>query len=287
MTIEQRRGLHRAIAKRLELQHADDLTPVLGLLAHHWRQTGEAETAVCVSRARRRTGVQCRGKRGDDPSGRRGGCADARTCPADRGSPARPVALVARVRARACGPHAGRQCGPARRAVVARPADSIDEGRGRDRIDHRPGASGLSPDRGRAGSDRASARRGAAGSQLVSPLHGGAVEPPGAPLVPGSRGAMPERVGIGGHLAGDRHRLRQCRLLGRPARSQPACGAVLRARPLDGRGQRAGGCRGVLLPVARHLRSVGWIVGRGRAFDIGQGSSPTAAPATRAGSRPG
>jgi class 3 adenylate cyclase/tetratricopeptide (TPR) repeat protein len=46
MTIEQRRGLHRAIARRLELQHADDLTPVLGLLAHHWRQTGEAGTAV-------------------------------------------------------------------------------------------------------------------------------------------------------------------------------------------------------------------------------------------------
>ena len=46
MTIEQRRGLHRAIARRLELQHADDLTPVLALLAHHWRQTGEADTAV-------------------------------------------------------------------------------------------------------------------------------------------------------------------------------------------------------------------------------------------------
>jgi class 3 adenylate cyclase/tetratricopeptide (TPR) repeat protein len=46
MTIEQRRGLHRAVARRLELQHGDDLTPVLGLLAHHWRQTGEAATAV-------------------------------------------------------------------------------------------------------------------------------------------------------------------------------------------------------------------------------------------------
>ena len=46
MTIEQRRGLHRAIARRLELQHADDLTPVVGLLAHHWRHTGEAGTAV-------------------------------------------------------------------------------------------------------------------------------------------------------------------------------------------------------------------------------------------------
>ena len=46
MTIEQRRGLHRSIARRLELQHAEDLTPVLGLLAHHWRQTGEAGTAV-------------------------------------------------------------------------------------------------------------------------------------------------------------------------------------------------------------------------------------------------
>jgi class 3 adenylate cyclase/tetratricopeptide (TPR) repeat protein len=46
MTIEQRRLLHRAVAKRLELQHADDLTPVLGLLAHHWRRTGEAQTAV-------------------------------------------------------------------------------------------------------------------------------------------------------------------------------------------------------------------------------------------------
>jgi hypothetical protein len=46
MTIEQRRLLHRAVARRLELQHADDLTPVVGLLAHHWRQTGEAATAV-------------------------------------------------------------------------------------------------------------------------------------------------------------------------------------------------------------------------------------------------
>jgi DNA-binding CsgD family transcriptional regulator/tetratricopeptide (TPR) repeat protein len=42
LPIAQRAGLHRHVAEALERQHADDLTPALSALAHHWHAAGAA-----------------------------------------------------------------------------------------------------------------------------------------------------------------------------------------------------------------------------------------------------
>jgi tetratricopeptide (TPR) repeat protein len=46
MLFAQRRDLHRSIARWNETAHAGDIAPYFGLLAHHWEQAGEPQTAV-------------------------------------------------------------------------------------------------------------------------------------------------------------------------------------------------------------------------------------------------